>query len=63
MGVKLGLILREEHPLRIYENRMLMGIFGPTREKVTGRWRKLHNKNLTPCAQHRILLGWSNERR
>jgi hypothetical protein len=26
------------------KNRLLRGIFGPEREKVTGDWRKLHNE-------------------
>ena len=39
----LLLTLREEHRLRVFENRVLRGIFGPTRGKITGEWRKLHN--------------------
>jgi len=38
------LTLREEHKLRVYENRMLRRIFGPKRNEVTGDWRKLHNE-------------------
>jgi hypothetical protein len=38
--------LREEHRLRVYENRVLRGIFGPKRDEVTGEWRKLHNGEL-----------------
>jgi hypothetical protein len=34
--------LREEHRLRVFENRVLRGIFGPKRGEVTGEWRKLH---------------------
>jgi hypothetical protein len=34
--------LREEHRLRVFENRVLRRIFGPKRE-VDGSWRKLHN--------------------
>jgi hypothetical protein len=34
MGVKRGLILREEHRLRVFENRVLRRIFGPKREGV-----------------------------
>jgi hypothetical protein len=37
--------LREEHRLRVFENRMLRRIFGPKRE-VDGSWRKLHNDEL-----------------
>jgi hypothetical protein len=29
--------LREEHRSRVFENRLLRKIFGPRREKVTGR--------------------------
>jgi hypothetical protein len=40
------LILREEHELRGFENRVLRRIFGPKRDGVTGGWRKLHNMEL-----------------
>jgi len=32
----LSLTLREEHRLRVFENRMLRKVFGPKRNKVTG---------------------------
>jgi hypothetical protein len=35
MGVKLGLTLREEHWLRMYENKVLRRIFGSNRDEVT----------------------------
>jgi hypothetical protein len=38
--------LREEHRLRLFENRVLRRIFGPKRDEVTGDWRKLHNEEL-----------------
>jgi hypothetical protein len=41
-----SLTLREEHRLRVFENRVLRRIFGPKRDEVTGDWRKLHNKEL-----------------
>jgi len=41
-----SLTLREEHRLRVFENRMLRRIFGPKRDEVTGEWRKLHNDKL-----------------
>jgi hypothetical protein len=41
-----SLTLREEHRLRLFENRVLRRIFGPKRDKVTGEWRKLHNEEL-----------------
>jgi hypothetical protein len=37
-------VLREEHRLRVFENRVLKRIFGPKRDEVTGEWRKLHNE-------------------
>jgi hypothetical protein len=41
-----SLTLREEHRLRMFENRVLRKIFGPKRNEVTGEWRKLHNEEL-----------------
>jgi hypothetical protein len=40
-----SLTLREEHRLRVFENRVLR-IFGPKRDEETGDWRKLHNEEL-----------------
>jgi hypothetical protein len=40
-----SLTLREEHRLRVFENRVLR-IFGPKRDELTGEWRKLHNEEL-----------------
>jgi hypothetical protein len=39
----LSLTLREEHGLRVIENRMLRRISRPKRDEVTEGWRKLHN--------------------
>jgi hypothetical protein len=36
-----SLTLREEHKLRVFENRMLRRIFGPKRDGVMGGWRKI----------------------
>jgi hypothetical protein len=41
-----SLTFREEHLLRVVENRLLRRIFGPKRDEVTGGWRKLHNEEL-----------------
>jgi hypothetical protein len=38
--------LREVRRLRVFENRVLRGIFGAKRDEVTGEWRKLHNAEL-----------------
>jgi hypothetical protein len=41
-----SLTLREEHRLRMFENRVLWKMFGPKRDEVMGEWRKLHNDEL-----------------
>jgi hypothetical protein len=41
-----SLTLREEHRLRVFENRVLRRIFGLKRHEVAGGWRKLHNEEL-----------------
>ena len=41
-----SLTLREEHRLRVFENRVLRKVYGPRRDEVTGEWRKLHNEQL-----------------
>jgi hypothetical protein len=62
MGVKLGLLtLREKHRLRVFENRVLRGKFGPKGDEVSGRWRKLYNEELrdlysSPCIIRIIKL-------
>jgi hypothetical protein len=39
-------MLREEHRLRVFENRVLRRIFGPKRDEVTGELRRLRNEEL-----------------
>jgi hypothetical protein len=51
----VSLTLREEHRLKVSENRMLRRVFGPKREEVTRDWRKPHNEEL-----HQILLRRTN---
>jgi hypothetical protein len=41
-----SLTLREEQILRMFENRVLRGIFGPKREGVAEGWRRLRNEEL-----------------
>jgi hypothetical protein len=41
-----SLTLREEHWLRVFENKVLRRIFGPKKDEVIGGWRKLHNEEL-----------------
>ena len=42
----LSLMLREEHTMRVFQNRVLRRIFGPRRDEVTGEWRTLHKEEL-----------------
>jgi hypothetical protein len=41
-----SLILRKEHRLWVFENRVLRRIFGLKRVKVMEEWIKLHNEEL-----------------
>jgi hypothetical protein len=41
-----SLTLREEHRLRVFENGVLRGIFGPKGDEVTGEWIKPHYEEL-----------------
>jgi hypothetical protein len=36
--------MREERRLRVFENRVLRRIFGPKRDEVTRKWRKLYKR-------------------
>jgi hypothetical protein len=38
--------LREEHRLSVLENGVLRKLFGPKKDEVTGKWRRLHNEEL-----------------
>jgi hypothetical protein len=62
-----SLTLREEHRLRVFENRVLRRIFGCKRDEVMGEWRKLHsgelhNLYLSPDIIRQIKsrsMGWA----
>ena len=41
-----SLTLREERKLRVFEDTVLRSIFGPRKDEVTGKWRRLHNEEL-----------------
>jgi len=43
----MGVTLREECKLSMFENRVFRSIFGPKRDKVTMEWRKLHNEEIS----------------
>jgi hypothetical protein len=58
-----SLTLREEHRLRVFENRVLRRIFGPKRDVVTGEWRKLHNEELCDLYSSSSIIRISKSRR
>jgi hypothetical protein len=39
----LSLTLREQHKLKVFENRVLRTIFGTNRDEIVGGKIKLHN--------------------
>jgi hypothetical protein len=41
-----SLTLRDERRLKVFENRVLRGMFGYKKDEVTGKWRKLRNEEL-----------------
>jgi hypothetical protein len=41
--------------LRVFENRVLIRIFGPKRDEVTGEWMKLHNEDLNDLYSPMLL--------
>jgi hypothetical protein len=50
-GARLGLTLREEYRLRVFENRVLRKIFGPKREEVD-RGENCTMMNFMACILH-----------
>ena len=50
------LTLRKERGLRLSVNRVLRRIFGPKRDEVTGKWRRLHNEELMIHTPRHILF-------
>ena len=41
-----SLTLREEHRLRVFENKVRRKIIGAKKDEITGEWRELHNAEL-----------------
>jgi len=42
----LSLTSREEHRLKVFEDKVLRKIFRPRRNEVTGKWTRLSNEEL-----------------
>jgi hypothetical protein len=57
------LTLREEHRLKVFENRVLRRIFGLKRDEVTGEWRKLHNEELRDLYSSPSIIRMIKSRR
>jgi len=58
-----SLILREERKLRMFENMVLRGIFGPRRDEVTGEWRRSHNEELNDLYSSPNIVRVTKSRR
>jgi hypothetical protein len=48
------LTLSEEYGLRLSKNMVLRKMFRHKGDKVTGKWRRLHNEELYDCTPHKI---------
>ena len=58
-----SLTLREEHRLRVFENKILRKIFGAKKDEITGEWRKLHYAELHAlCSQPNIIRNLKSRR-
>jgi hypothetical protein len=58
-----SLTLREEHRLRVFENRVLRRILGLKRDELTGEWRKLRNKELHDLCSSLSIIRLIKSRR
>jgi hypothetical protein len=55
--VKLGLSLRKEHRLRLFENRVLKRISGPKGRKCQKAGEDCIMRSFTTCIPQKILPG------
>jgi hypothetical protein len=58
-----SLTLREEHRLRVFENKVLRRLFGSKRDAVMGGWRKLHNEELHDLYSSQSIIRIIKSRR
>jgi hypothetical protein len=52
------LISREEHSLRVFENKVLRKILRPKRDEVKGEYRRLDTRSLMACTPYQELFWW-----
>jgi hypothetical protein len=57
------LTLREEHKLRVCENGVLGRISGRKKEDITGKWRKVHEKELNDLHSSQSIIRVIKSRR
>ena len=55
--------MREEHRLRVFENKVLRKIFGAKKAEITGEWRKLPNAELHALYSSRNIIRSLKSRR
>ena len=53
-----SLILREGRRLRVFENRVLRGMFVPQRDEVTWGEENYIMRSLIVCTAHPMSFGW-----
>ena len=58
-----SLALREEHGLRVLQNKLLKKIFGAKRDEIIGEWRKLHNSERHALYSSPNIIGNLKSRR
>jgi hypothetical protein len=58
-----SLAVREGQRLKVFENRVLRGIFGPKRDEATGEWRRLHNEELNDLYSSPNIIRFIKSRR
>ena len=52
-----SLTLKEEHLLRVFQRKVLRGIFGPKWDEVAREWRELYNEELNELYSSPNTIG------
>jgi hypothetical protein len=56
----LPLTFRDEHRLRVLENRELQRMYGPKKDEIIGGWRKFHKEKLHNLCSLPNIIRMSN---